>query len=423
MYKPIVMLIILGLIFPVFYAKDAGVFKKKARDPSNSEDSQDFWDFNPHADATGDIIQEVKSGSKKSTMSDLEKILKTMEKTLSKMGATTTAERVLLESPASVTSEEEFVLGGQTSENSQSEEQGEEALPLGSSEGTSSDNSEEKESTSETSTDTTPAETGSETENEEDEVPTTEEESQPEEVSEGETETEPDTETELTTPSVTFAAQNSEFGTATLSASIEYDMAFSTFNQAEGKQTFINAISSLLGVEQSLVSVTNIREGSVIFDFEVTLPAGDQQTQDTSVSTLQAFATRLDDGTQDGSLDVFNGASVLDFTRKVTVFGPTSEVNNTVSPKNDTLIAVLIIISAVVILGLVGFFVYKNKQVEAQTKAAEKEPKYKMSAKSEAERLDLESRGTATGSRSSIGEVIGDKLKLFDNSPPSDLTP
>lgn len=434
MYKPIVVLIILGLIFPIFSAQDAGIFNKKVRDPSNTEESSDFWNFNPNADSGTDNIPSgtKKSGSKKSTINELEQILKTMESTLSKMGATTTTERFLVDSPVTGTNEEEFVFLGDNHENNIPEEQGEESsfpvTPNEPSDNTQEETSEEEHNSEENPIETTPTENESETENGGDETPaeeeSEEEETQPEEE-EAQTEEEEsqpeeaptEEETEQPTPSVAFDAQNTEAGTATLSASIEYDMQFSTFNQEAGKATFLKGIASTLGLDESFIRVTNIREGSVIFDFEITLPAGDQQTKDSSMGTLEAFASRLQDGAQDGSLSLFDNASVLDFQRKITVFAPTSEVS--APSKDNSLVTVLIVISGVIILGAVGFFVYKNKKGETEIKNAAKEPKYKMSAKSEAERLDLESRGTA--SRTSLGEVVGDKLKLFSNSPPSDL--
>ena len=94
-----------------------------------------------------------------------------------------------------------------------------------------------------------------------------------------------------------------------VSATIRYDMTMTRFNKEGGRNYFIAKTSRVLGVDIGQVTVSDVRQGSVIVDYEVAL-AGD----DTAARNMKKA---MDEAVPAGEMEFFTNGKVLNYDSNV----------------------------------------------------------------------------------------------------------
>lgn len=92
-----------------------------------------------------------------------------------------------------------------------------------------------------------------------------------------------------------------------VSASIRYDMTMTQFNQEGGKNYFIAKLSQVLSVDIELITVKNVRKGSVIIDYEVAASGDDAKN----------MKKAMDEAVPAGQMNFYGGSKVLNYNSQI----------------------------------------------------------------------------------------------------------
>jgi len=93
-----------------------------------------------------------------------------------------------------------------------------------------------------------------------------------------------------------------------LDSTIRYDMAMTDYDTAGGDTYFIEQTATQLEVDESLITITSVIEGSVIIVFKIK-SSGTGNKQD----ELKALKAKLDTAVSSGAMKVFGGAGILNY--------------------------------------------------------------------------------------------------------------
>ncbi len=86
-------------------------------------------------------------------------------------------------------------------------------------------------------------------------------------------------------------------------------MTMTQFNKEGGKNYFIAKLSQVLNVDIEQISVSNVRKGSVIVDYEVAL-SGD-------ATAAKNMKKAMDEAVPTGQMDFYSGSKVLDYNSEI----------------------------------------------------------------------------------------------------------
>ncbi len=99
----------------------------------------------------------------------------------------------------------------------------------------------------------------------------------------------------------------SESSNIALDSTIRYDMTMDDYDTAGGDTFFIEQTATQLEVEQSLVTIISVTEGSVIVKFKV-------KSSGNKAADLKALKAKLDDAVSSGSMKIYGtGAGILNY--------------------------------------------------------------------------------------------------------------
>jgi len=426
MSRNLLLFILLGLIIPLLYSKividdnfvkesnvKKGPKKLNAVDSpvDNAEDVLDFWDFNPLSNKNpakssksilkssspndnkgksqkGTVFGEmpVLYGSKaeRNKLQEIDKLLKEMDVLLAHIEKKSpeNIDRILATNSPVISGEDDFENGEGITEEDITEEITEE-LPE------QPEENEEDEETNENNPE----------ENEPEEGPEEQEESP---VFTGGDNIKP--------------IPDNGMSTITLSVYLRYDMSLFDFEEQNGKEMFLTGTSDALGIDQGMIRINSIREGSVIIEFEISMTAGKLVTQDAVMQQIQDIGTRLSNAVRDGRMNFFEGATILDYQPQIVVY-----TNSPTRPEvtgRPYILAVAIGLCCL-IFTISLFFAIRNKNSEP--KLLKKDKLYKAGVPESQVNLDLEENphGNEANSDGSIRFDEDDSIKMYPVSPPS----
>jgi len=119
------------------------------------------------------------------------------------------------------------------------------------------------------------------------------------------------------------------------------------FNEEGGKNYFIAKLSKVLGVDIRQVTVSEVRKGSVIVDYEVAL-SGDDTAAKTMKNTMDAAVPA-------GHMDFYSGGKVLNYD---------SEVGSRDSDNEDggssSMVGIIVGVVAGVVCVVIAFVIWKK---------------------------------------------------------------
>jgi len=103
-----------------------------------------------------------------------------------------------------------------------------------------------------------------------------------------------------------------------ISSTLRYEMTLDDYNSKGGDSYFILETSKALGIDASQITITSVKEGSVILTFTITSSESgsslaDQETQ------LKLVKSKLDEAVKSGAMDVYSGATILNYESGVLV--------------------------------------------------------------------------------------------------------
>ena len=427
MSRNLVLLILLGLIIPLLYSKtviDANFVKesnvRRGKAPKNqhdemlnldnSEEVLDFWDFDPHSNQNpAKVKSSLKSspqskdnkgksqkktifnnlpmvyGSKaeRNKLQEVDKLLKEMDILLAQIEKKSPNVRTLATTapPQAIEGEDDFTeLGEEIGEEVITEEVPE--LPEEKIEETNENNPEENE----------PEERPEERPEEDEEIPV------------------------YTGGDNIGPIPDNGMSTITLSVYIRYDMDLFSFEDENGKEKFLAGVSNVLGVDTGMIRINNIRQGSVIIEFEVSMTAGKEVSQDSVMQQMQELVNRLTSAVKDGRMNFFPGAAILDYQPQIVVY-----TNTPTKPEiyGRYYILAMAIGLCCLIFTLSLFFAIKNRN--AEPKLLKKGGLYKDAVPESQVNLDLEdgANDNVANSDGSIKFDEDDSIKMYPISPAS----
>ena len=86
-------------------------------------------------------------------------------------------------------------------------------------------------------------------------------------------------------------------------------MTMTQFNKEGGKNYFIAKLSQVLNVDIEQISVSNVRKGSVIVDYDVAL-SGD-------TTAAKNMKKSMDEAVPAGQMNFYSGSKVLDYNSEI----------------------------------------------------------------------------------------------------------
>ena len=141
-----------------------------------------------------------------------------------------------------------------------------------------------------------------------------------------------------------------------VSATLRYDMTMTQFNNEGGKNFFIAKTSQVLGVDVEQVTVSDVRKGSVIIDYEVAF-AGDK-------TVAKNMKKSMDAAVSGGQMNLFASAKVLNYGSQV---GPRDTGDDEGSSKVGLIVGVVVGVAAVVCV-VVAIVIWKKKALMMKAK-------------------------------------------------------
>jgi len=399
MYKTKLLFIFLGLIIPLLYSKaiigdefvrETNIKRGKA-DPNhnldNSEEVLDFWDFDtskaPGKPKSGSlpVLKPNKAGkngkvygtkAEREKVKEIDDLLKEMDQMLSMMeNKPVKAPRVLEAVVASPSPSELTTMNEDAGEGSFNEET---ILPPG-------DEEEEQEETDEEDPDGNDDETDVE-------------EGVEEEYYNG--------------GGVAGNIPDDGMSTVKLYALLRYDMTLQQFANQGGQQYFLDRTSEVLQIDQDIMRILSIRQGSVIIEFEVVLTGGEGVSQQELERRIQEIGNLLNDAVSSGKMNFFDGAAILNYEPQIIIY------SNTPSKENPSgsgyIIGLTIGLSFLTLVGIT-YFLLKNKKTPEPRLLHGRQQIYKASMPESQVNLDLEDKVNEPNEASSFEE--SDSMKIY----------
>jgi len=144
------------------------------------------------------------------------------------------------------------------------------------------------------------------------------------------------------------------------------------FFKNDGLTTFVDKMCAFLGIPTNRMRIVNVRPGSVYIDHMILSDnQSDTADMDTETKKLTSLANKIKEAHSSGSLDVGYPVKDISTTVMVSPASSTGTSNNSTNTNNNntdgearkrniTVAVVLTVVSLVLVVGLVVFFLVKG---------------------------------------------------------------